>query len=74
MDAATTSGAADLPVDTSPSATSELDAIRVEIIRTQILKKELNAQAVEDLLAQKLAPNGTNLGSFTPAELVNFLA
>ncbi|GAN11521.1 hypothetical protein MAM1_0661d11085 [Mucor ambiguus] len=94
MDATTTSGAANLPVDTSPSATTELDAIRVEIIRTQLLKKELNAQAVEDLLAQKLAPNGTNLGyrknqlrflewaiqnnvsftSFTPVELVNFLA
>ncbi|KAI8079703.1 uncharacterized protein B0P05DRAFT_469915 [Gilbertella persicaria] len=94
MDAATTSGAANLPVDTSPSATAELDAFRVEIISTQLLKKELNAQAVENLLAQKLAPTGTNLGyrknqlrflewaiqnnvsftSFTPVELVNFLA
>ncbi|KAI9242977.1 hypothetical protein BY458DRAFT_530811 [Sporodiniella umbellata] len=45
------------PVDISPSATAELDAIRVEIIWTQILKKKLNTQTVEDLLAQKLAPN-----------------
>ncbi|KAK4514698.1 Nuclear aminoacylation-dependent tRNA export pathway component [Mucor velutinosus] len=44
-----------------PITTTELDAFRVATIRHQLLKKTLNAQAVEDLLAAKLAPTGTNL-------------
>ena len=80
--------------DSSSTSTTELDALRVAIIRQQLMKQNLNAQAVEDMLTNKLAPTGTNLGyrknqlrflewaikngvsitSFTPVELVNFLA
>ncbi|KAG1078995.1 hypothetical protein G6F42_023983 [Rhizopus arrhizus] len=80
---------------TSPSTTVELDALRVATIRHQLLiKKNLNAQAVEAILEQKLAPSGTNMSyrknqlrflewairnnvsftSFSPVDLVNFLA
>ncbi|GAN11840.1 hypothetical protein MAM1_1087d11451, partial [Mucor ambiguus] len=94
LDASSTGRTDDVSQDTSPITTAELDAIRVATLRQQLLKRNLNAQAVEDLLAQKLAPSGTNLSyrknqlrflewaiqnnvsftSFTPAELVNFLA
>lgn len=90
----TSSGANDLSQDSTSITTAELDALRVATLRQQLVNKNLNAQAVEDLLAQKLAPTGTNLSyrknqlrflkwaldknvsvtSFTPAQLVNFLA
>ncbi|KAK4514797.1 uncharacterized protein ATC70_002402 [Mucor velutinosus] len=61
LDVATTSGADNITQDSPPITTTELDALRVATIRQQLLKKNLNAQAVEDLLAAKLAPTGTNL-------------
>ncbi|CEP14563.1 hypothetical protein, partial, partial [Parasitella parasitica] len=81
--------------DSPSSDTAELDALRVALVRRQQVKQGLNDQAVEELLAQKLAPTGTNRGyyrknqirflawarqnnvsetTFTPIELVNFLA
>ncbi|CEP07669.1 hypothetical protein [Parasitella parasitica] len=94
LDATTTSSANNIPQDSSPIETTELDALRVATIRSQLLKKHLSPQAVADLLAQRLAPTGTNLAyrknqlrflewaiqhnvsftSFTPVDLVNFLA
>ncbi|CEP10416.1 hypothetical protein, partial, partial [Parasitella parasitica] len=94
MDADTTSGADNISSDSSPISTAELDALRVAIIREQLVNSGLNAQAVEDMLQQRLAPTGTNLGyrknqlrflewamqhnvpftTFTPAQLINFLA
>ncbi|CAO0803490.1 unnamed protein product [Mucor circinelloides] len=62
MDVASTSGTHNLSQNSSPPTTAELDALRVEIIKQQLLRKNLHAQAVEDLLTQKLAPTGTNLG------------
>ncbi|KAG1085517.1 hypothetical protein G6F42_021365 [Rhizopus arrhizus] len=62
MDVASTSGTNNLSQNSSPPTTAELDALRVEIIKQQLLRKNLHAQAVEDLLTQKLAPTGTNLG------------
>ncbi|KAI8067026.1 uncharacterized protein B0P05DRAFT_589775 [Gilbertella persicaria] len=57
----TTSGANDFSQDSSPITTTELDALRVATFRQQLMDKNLNAQAVEDLFSQKLAPTGTNL-------------
>ncbi|EIE88314.1 hypothetical protein RO3G_13025 [Rhizopus delemar RA 99-880] len=48
------------PLDASPVTTAKLDALRVEIIRNKLVRQNLNAQAVEDLLAQRLVNNGTN--------------
>ncbi|CEP13598.1 hypothetical protein [Parasitella parasitica] len=60
LDVATTSGASNISQDSAPLTTEQLDDLRVEIIRNQLVRKHLNAQAVEDLLAQRLADNATN--------------
>jgi hypothetical protein len=49
-------------MDTSPATIEELDALRVAIIRNKLEKTNLNTQAVDDLLSQRLANNGTNRG------------
>ncbi|KAG0883999.1 hypothetical protein G6F34_013399 [Rhizopus arrhizus] len=54
------SGSNDISQDGSPSTSSELDALRVAIIRNKLVKANLNEQAIQDLLTQKLAPNPTN--------------
>ncbi|CEP08910.1 hypothetical protein, partial, partial [Parasitella parasitica] len=53
LDASPRHNSNDLSQDPSPSDSSELDALRVAIIRDQLLKVNLNEQAIEDLLAQK---------------------
>ncbi|CEP15065.1 hypothetical protein [Parasitella parasitica] len=60
----------DLSQDPSPSDSSELDALRMAIIRDQLWKANLNEQAIADLLAQKFAKTATN----RLYQLVNFLA
>lgn len=46
----------------SPSNTSELESLRVAIIRNQLESQQLNDQAIADLLHQRLAPTPTNKG------------
>ncbi|CEP07842.1 hypothetical protein [Parasitella parasitica] len=72
MNDVTTSGTDDLSQDAPTVTTTKLDALRVEIIRNQLLRTELNVQAVEHLVTQKLAPTGTNL-SYRKNQLRFFL-
>ncbi|KAG1531911.1 hypothetical protein G6F51_013329 [Rhizopus arrhizus] len=58
--ATSTIGSNNITQDASPVTTAKLDALRVEIIRNKLVRQNLNAQAVEDLLAQRLVNNGTN--------------
>ncbi|KAL9536359.1 hypothetical protein MBANPS3_012711, partial [Mucor bainieri] len=48
MDVTSSSGTDDLSQDPSSLSTAQLDAIRVATFRQQLLKQNLNAQAVED--------------------------
>ncbi|KAG1143706.1 hypothetical protein G6F37_006510 [Rhizopus arrhizus] len=50
----------DISQDDSPSTFSELDALRVAIIWNKPVKANLNEQAIQDLLTQKLASSPTN--------------
>ncbi|CEP12049.1 hypothetical protein [Parasitella parasitica] len=52
------SGANHIPSDPTSFTRTELDALRVAALRSQLLKQHLNAQAVEDIMAEKLAPTG----------------
>lgn len=54
------SGSKNITHDASPSTTAKLDALHVEVIRKKLVNQNLNAQAVEGLLVQRLAHNGTN--------------
>ncbi|KAG0804514.1 hypothetical protein G6F57_014550 [Rhizopus arrhizus] len=54
------SGSNDISQDGSPSTSSELDALRMAIIRNKLANANLNEQAIQDLLTQKLASNPTN--------------
>ncbi|CEP12131.1 hypothetical protein [Parasitella parasitica] len=58
-----------IPQDTASPTTEQLDALRVEIIRSQLVHRNLNPQATTDLMAQRVSYT-----DFTPSDLVNFLA
>jgi len=61
-DSPTTGGTNNFSEDSSPSDTSELESLRVAIIRNQLESQQLNDQAIADLLHQRLAPTPTNKG------------
>ncbi|CEP13070.1 hypothetical protein, partial, partial [Parasitella parasitica] len=54
------SGSDNIPQDPASPTTEQLDALRVEIIRSQLVRRNLNPQATTDLMAQRLANNPTN--------------
>ncbi|CEP11528.1 hypothetical protein [Parasitella parasitica] len=61
--------------DLVSSSTMEPDALRVELIWQKLSRQQLNAQAVEGILAQRLVNTATNkLYWFSPSDVVNFLA
>lgn len=61
-DSPTTDGTYNFPADSSSSDTSELESLRVAIIRNQLESQQSNGQAIADLLQQRLAPTPTNKG------------
>lgn len=61
FDAITTNDSNDVSQNASSPSSSELDTLRVAIIHNKFVKaKNLQEQAIADLMAQKLAKNGTN--------------
>ncbi|KAG0780590.1 hypothetical protein G6F16_012240 [Rhizopus arrhizus] len=57
---ASTVGSDNVSTNSSSVAPPTLDALRVDIIRSKLERQNLNAQAVKDLLAERLADNATN--------------
>ncbi|KAG1247762.1 hypothetical protein G6F68_014065 [Rhizopus microsporus] len=57
---ASTVGSDNVSTNSSSVAPATLDALRVDIIRSKLERQNLNAQAVKDLLAERLADNATN--------------
>ncbi|KAL7329798.1 hypothetical protein PS15p_212273 [Mucor circinelloides] len=60
FDAITTNDSNDVSQNASSPSSSELDALCVAIIHNKLVKANLQEQAIADLMAQKLAKNGTN--------------